>query len=56
MPHDGHEHHHALPDDGWKHTGVRVIPGDSLDTDTAQTPGLNRAAAINFARVGAQKI
>ena len=56
MPHDEHEHHHALPDDGWKHTGVRVIPGDSLDTDTAQTPGLNRAAAINFARVGAQKI
>jgi uncharacterized RmlC-like cupin family protein len=38
------------------HTGVRVIPADSLDTNTAQTPGMNRAAAINFARVGAQKI
>jgi uncharacterized RmlC-like cupin family protein len=35
---------------------VRVIPADSLDTNTAQTPGMNRAAAINFARVGAQKI
>ncbi|MDB5415548.1 MAG: hypothetical protein JWR10_3883 [Rubritepida sp.] len=57
MPHDGHDHSHdAPPDDGWKHTGVRVIPAGSLDTNTAQTPGMNRAAAINFARVGAQKI
>ena len=36
--------------------GVRVIHADQLDTNTAQTPGMNRAAAINFARVGAQKI
>ena len=34
----------------WKHDGVRVIPAGSLDTNTAQTPGMNRAAAINFAR------
>ena len=40
----------------WKHDGVRVIPGGSLDPNTAQTPGMDRAAAINFARVGAQKI
>ena len=40
----------------WRTEGVRVIPGDSLDTNTAQTPGMERAAAINFARVGAQKI
>ena len=40
----------------WKENGVKVIPGDSLDTNTAQTPGMNRAAAINFARAGAQKI
>ena len=40
----------------WKHDGVRVIPAKSLDPTTAQTPGMNRAAAINFARVGAQKI
>jgi len=46
----------AAPSDGWKHSGVRVIPADSLDANTAQTPGMNRAAAINFARVGAQKI
>lgn len=55
MPHDGHDHP-SIPDDRWKHTGVRVIPGDSLDTNTAQTPGMSRAAAINAARVGAQKI
>jgi len=40
----------------WKHDGVRVIPAGSLDTNTAQTPGMNRAAAINFARVGAEKL
>ncbi|KAI0449194.1 RmlC-like cupin domain-containing protein [Xylaria acuta] len=38
-------HSHAPPGDGWKHEGVRVIPGDSLDTDTHSTPGMNRAAA-----------
>jgi uncharacterized RmlC-like cupin family protein len=42
--------------DPWKHGGVRVIPGDALDENTAQTPGMSRAAAINLARVGAQKI
>src|SRR4030081_3902269 len=40
----------------WKNDGVRVIPAGSLDTNTAQTPGMDRAAAINLARVGAQKI
>lgn len=35
---------------------MRVIPSDSLDSNTAQTPGMNRAAAINFARVGAKKL
>ena len=40
----------------WKHDGVRVIPAGSLDPNTAQTPGMDRKAAINFARVGAQKI
>src|SRR5258708_9700353 len=41
---------------GWKIQGVKVIPGDQLDTNPPQTPGMNRAAAINAARVGAQKI
>ena len=40
----------------WRTDGVRVIPAGSLDPNTAQTPGMTRAAAINFARVGAQKI
>ena len=40
----------------WKTDGVRVIPAGSLDPNTAQTPGMDRQAAINFARVGAQKI
>jgi uncharacterized RmlC-like cupin family protein len=46
MPHD-HD---------WRDHGVRVIKANQLDPNTAQTPGMNRAAAINFARVGAQKI
>jgi uncharacterized RmlC-like cupin family protein len=40
----------------WRDDGVQVIPGDQLDPNTAQTPGMERAAAINAARVGAQKI
>src|SRR5712671_6511206 len=40
----------------WKHDGVRVIPGHSLDPNTPQTPGMSRKAAINLARVGAQKL
>ncbi len=55
MPHDGHEHP-TIPEDGWKESGVRVIPGGQLDANTAQTPGMHREAAINLARVGAQKI
>src|SRR6187397_2067596 len=51
------EHGHG-PDESipWKHDGVRVVPADQLDPNTAQTPGMNRKAAINFARVGAQKL
>ena len=49
MSHD-HDHH------DWKHDGVRVIPGHSLDPNTAQTPGMNRATAINHARAGAEKL
>lgn len=45
-----------VPADAWKHTGVQVIPGDSLDSNTAQTPGMHRAAAIDAARAGARRI
>ena len=40
----------------WRDHGVKVVPGDQLDTNTPQTPGMQRAAAINAARVGAQKL
>jgi uncharacterized RmlC-like cupin family protein len=43
-------------DPAWKHDGVRVVPGDNLDANTAQTPGMDRKAAINFARAGARKL
>ena len=49
-----HDHEHVEPP--WKHNGVQVIKGDRLDPNTAQTPGMFRQAAINHARVGAQKI
>ena len=31
----------------WKHDGVRVIAANALDPNTAQTPGMDRKAAIN---------
>ena len=40
----------------WRDDGVRVIPGDALDPNTAQTPGMNRAAAVTGERVGARKL
>jgi 2-haloalkanoic acid dehalogenase type II len=40
----------------WHHHGVSVIKGGELDPNTKQTPGMNRAAAINHARVGAEKL
>src|SRR6266581_4675084 len=40
----------------WRNNGVRVVSGKELDTNTPQTPGMSRAAAINFARAGAQKL
>ena len=51
-----------MPDDHthgphwWRQHGVKVIPGNSLDPNTPQTPGMSRAAAVNRARAGAEKI
>ena len=45
-----------IPADGWKHTGVRVVPGDQLGEVSATTPGMDRAVAIDRARMGAQKL
>jgi len=40
----------------WRDHGVRVIHGCDLDPNTPQTAGMNRAAAINHARAGAEKL
>ena len=40
----------------WRRDGVKVVPASSLDPNTPQTPGMSRAAAINLARVGAEKL
>ena len=40
----------------WKFDGVKVIPAETLDPNTPQTPGMSRAAAITRARAGAEKL
>lgn len=40
----------------WRHQGVRIVRAGELDTNTAQTPGMTRAAAINHARAGATRL
>jgi uncharacterized RmlC-like cupin family protein len=40
----------------WRNHGVKIIPSDQLDTNTPQTPGMTRAAAITHARTGANKL
>ena len=38
----------------WRLNGVRVIHANELDINTPQTPGMNRAAAITYARTSAR--
>jgi uncharacterized RmlC-like cupin family protein len=40
----------------WRLNGVRVVRADELDPNTPQTPGMTRAAAIDAARGGAEKL
>ncbi len=40
----------------WRLHGVRVVHAGELDPNTPQTPGMSRAAAINTARAGAEKL
>jgi uncharacterized RmlC-like cupin family protein len=40
----------------WKQHGIRIVRSGELDLNTPQTPGMTRAAAINYARTGAQKL
>ena len=40
----------------WREHGVKIIRADQLDSNTPQTPGMDRAAAITHARTGANKL
>jgi len=40
----------------WRENGVKIIRADQLDSNTPQTPGMSRAAAITHARTGASKL
>jgi uncharacterized RmlC-like cupin family protein len=40
----------------WKAHGIRIVRAGELDTNTPQTPGMTRAAAITHATAGAQKL
>jgi len=43
-----------MPD--WKKDGVKIIPATALDSNTPQTQGMDRAAAITRARTGAEQL
>jgi uncharacterized RmlC-like cupin family protein len=40
----------------WRDHGIKIISSAQLDVNTAQTPGMTRAAAITHARTGATKL
>src|SRR5215475_13589408 len=40
----------------WKKHGIRIVRAGELDTNTPQTPGMTRAAAITHATAGANKL
>src|SRR3954453_5613732 len=40
----------------WRDDGVRIVRAGELDSNTPQTPGMTRAAAITAARTGAEKL
>ncbi len=40
----------------WREHGVRIVRRDQLDPNTAQTPGMTRAAAITMALAGARRL
>ena len=43
-----------MPD--WRQQGIRIVRAGELDSNTPQSPGMSRAAAITHARTGAQKL
>src|SRR6202046_3977556 len=40
----------------WRSQGVRVVPADQLDSNTAQTPGMQRRAAVTSGMTGAKNL
>jgi len=40
----------------WNEHGVKIVRAGELDTNTPQTPGMTRAAAITHARTGANQL
>lgn len=40
----------------WRSNGVRIIRAGELDSNTPQTPGMQRRAAVTTARTGASKL
>jgi len=40
----------------WKTQGIRIVRAGELDSNTPQTSGMTRAAAISHASAGAQKL
>jgi uncharacterized RmlC-like cupin family protein len=40
----------------WERNGVRIVRAGELDSNTPQTPGMSRAAAITHANSGASKL
>ncbi len=40
----------------WSTNGVKIVRANELDSNTPQTPGMTRAAAITHARTGASKL
>jgi uncharacterized RmlC-like cupin family protein len=40
----------------WRNHGVKIISSNRFDFNTPQTPGMSRAAAINRAMAGANKL
>ena len=46
----------ASSESRWRDGGVRIVHGDQLDSNTPQTPGMTRAAAINRVMAGANRL
>ncbi len=44
------------PTSHWRDHGIRIVHSNQLDLNTPQTPGMTRAAAINHATAGANKL